>query len=187
MSRVNTYISRTGHILSHPYLTLATRIALGGTFIFAGVAKLVDIGLFVNLVQEYRLLHGTLVQIYGYTLPAVEVAIGVLIVLGLLLRLSASISILAIISFIVAKSFALYHGLEIPCGCFGPVGGAALELGTMSLALDFVLLALALQILLHKGDFLALGPWLLRRGEANHETTPSPPPDDPAPPGQSPY
>ena len=185
MSRVNAYISRTGQILSHSYLTLATRIALGGTFIFAGVAKLPYLPTFASEVEDYQILPHTLAQIFGYVLPGLEVALGAFLILGLFLRISASVGILAVTSFIVAKSAAIIRGLDITiCGCFGPAVPLLLP---QSLAIDFVLLALALQILLHKGDFLALGPWLLRRGEANHETTPSPPPDDPAPPGQSPY
>lgn len=163
MSRAKTYIRRTGQILSHPYLTLATRLALGGIFLFAGVAKLSGLAEFVNLVEEYMILPDTLTQTFAFLLPGVEIALGLLLVLGIFLRSSASVSILVIISFIAAKSFALYKGLEIPCGCFGPIGGIPLQLSSVSLALDVVLLALGFQILFHRGEFLALGPWLRQK------------------------
>lgn len=169
MSRVNTYISRSGQILSHPYLTLATRLALGGIFLFAGVAKLAGLAEFVNLVEEYRILPDTLTQTFAFLLPGVEIALGLLLVLGIFLRSSAAVSILVIISFIVAKSFVLYKGLELPCGCFGPIGGIPLQLSSVSLALDVVLLAMGSQILFHRGEFLALGPWLRHKAAETAE------------------
>lgn len=163
LGRYTRYTTIIGHGLSHRYLTLATRLALGGVFLFAGAAKLGGLAEFVNLVEEYRILPQTLTQIYGFLLPGLEIALGLLLVLGIFLRASASVGILVIISFLVAKSFALYQGLEIPCGCFGPVGGIPLQLSSVSLALDVVLLAMGFQILFHRGEFLALGPWLRQK------------------------
>jgi len=148
-------------VLTHRYLTLFTRFALGGVFIFAGAAKLGQLQGFVQIVNEYQVFpYYSFVQIYGYVLPPLEVAFGVFLVSGLLLRISSSLSILVLISFVIAKSMAFARGMEMPCGCFGEV---AVVLGSQTLALDFFLLALAFQILFHRGEFLALGPWLKSR------------------------
>lgn len=147
-------------MLTHRYLTLFTRFALGGVFIFAGVAKLGQLQGFVQIVHEYEILPYSLAQIYGYVLPPLEVAFGVFLVLGLLLRINSSVSILVLISFVIAKGIIFARGMELPCGCFGEV---AVMLGSQTLVLDFFLLAMAFQILFHRGEFFALGPWLKRR------------------------
>ena len=148
--------------VSHRYVTLATRIALGGLFIFAGVTKLLHLSTFVWEVEQYHILPSSLATAYGYVLPGLEIALGTLLLLGLLLRISASVSILVLISFFIAKCLALARGLDISvCGCFGP---AVPLLVPYSLALDVVLLAFAFQILFRRQDFLALGPWLSRKG-----------------------
>ena len=87
-----------------------------------------------------------------------EIVLGTLLALGLFLRLSASLSGLVVLSFIIAKISAMVRGLGIDiCPCFGP---AMPLLAVHSLIIDFTLLALAIQILFHRGEFLALGPWL---------------------------
>ncbi len=157
---LSPYLRRTGQTLRHRYLTLATRVALGGIFIFAGVAKLGQLPEFASLVRAYDILPHSLAQIYGYTLPAVEVAIGVLLIAGIFSRFSASVSILATISFVIAKSVALSRGMHLTCPCFGQ---AAVMLSSQTLVLDFVMLALAVQIIFHRGEFLALGAWLSQK------------------------
>lgn len=155
-------ISRIGTFLTHPYLTLATRLALGGVLIFSGAAKLPHSDEFVQYVVSYGILPEALAQIYAQALPWVEIALGVFLLSGVFLRLTAIGSALVLISFVIANSFAIYQygGLHSCPMCFGAV---ATLLSTQSLAIDFVLLALAAQILLHRGEFLALGPWLSKK------------------------
>ena len=91
---------------------------------------------------------------YGRALPPLEILLGTLLVLGILLKVSASLSGLLVLSFTIAKITALARGLAIDiCPCFGP---AVPLLTVHSLAIDFVLLALALQLLLHRGEFLSV-------------------------------
>lgn len=171
LSTIRPHItSRIGVFLTHRYMTLATRLALGGVFIFSGALKLPHLAVFVGEVNKYDILPYSLAQIYAYVLPAVEVALGLFLVLGLFLRFSAVVSILITISFIIAKSVALAQGMGImPCWCFGPAGPLMV---TQTLVLDFVMLALACQILFHRGEFLALGPWLSRLARRSTESPP---------------
>jgi uncharacterized membrane protein YphA (DoxX/SURF4 family) len=157
----SSILSEVGQVLSHRYLTLATRFVLGGVFFFAGVAKLGQLPDFVQLVYQYDIFPWySLAQVYGYALPFVEVAIGAFLILGLLLRISSVVSILIVVSFIVAKSVALARGMNIGCGCFGE---AAVMLVSQSLIVDFFDLSMSIQILFHRGELLALGPWLKQR------------------------
>jgi hypothetical protein len=91
-------------------------------------------------------------------LPPIEVLIGVLLIVGIFQKASSALSGLITLSFIIAKILAMARGLHITiCGCFGSLVPL---LSTQSLAIDFVMLALAVQIFFHQGDFMALGPWV---------------------------
>ncbi len=153
--------------MSHRYLTVAARVALGGVFIFAGVAKVHYSSTLIWEIKQYHILPHNLATAYGHVLPTLEITLGILLALGLFLRISASVSTLVVVSFIIAKIVALVRGLDISiCSCFGP---AVPLLTSQSLALDFVLLALAFRILFHRGEFLSLGHWLSQKAEPGGE------------------
>jgi len=71
---------------------------------------------------------------------------------------------LLVLSFTIAKLNALARGLDIDvCPCFGPAMPLFL---VPSLAIDFVLLMLVIQLLLHKSDFLSLGSWFTTKRDS---------------------
>jgi uncharacterized membrane protein YphA (DoxX/SURF4 family) len=161
MSKLVDSVKRGGRLLVHPYVTLATRVLLASTFLFAGIAKLPYPETLIWEINQYHILPPSLATAYGHVLPPLEIALGVFLLLGLFLRTSGLITGLVVLSFTVAKVYALAQGLDIDiCGCFGR---AVPLLAVQSLIIDFVLLALALQVVLHRGEFLSLGPWLERR------------------------
>lgn len=149
--------------LLHRYLALASRIALGGVFIFAGSAKLGNIDTLIWEINQYNILPHQLATAYGYVLPPLEIALGVFLVVGLMLRISSVVSMLVVLSFAIAKIQAFARGLDIDiCPCFGP---AVPLLSSYSLAIDFVLLVLAVLIFFHRGEFLELGSWFSRKAD----------------------
>jgi uncharacterized membrane protein YphA (DoxX/SURF4 family) len=137
------------------YLSFFFRIALGLVFIISGAGKLAEGTAFVDLVEETNILPHSLARAYGTALPYVEIVIGALLVLGLLSRFAAGIGVLTALSFIVGNGTRLYRGLYGECGCFGNI--AYLQFSTRdALIIDVVLLIMAIQILMHKGEFLSL-------------------------------
>ena len=167
MNAIGIKAKHIGRLLLHPYLTLASRMGLAGVFIFAGLAKLHYTDTLVWEIKQYDILPHSLASAYGHVLPTLEIALGILLVLGLFLRVSALVSTLVVLSFTIAKIVALVRGLDISiCGCFGSAGTL---LAVHSLIIDFVLLALALQILFHRGEFLSLGHLLSRKAELGGE------------------
>jgi uncharacterized membrane protein YphA (DoxX/SURF4 family) len=76
-------------------------------------------------VRAYQILPETLVPSVGYALPALEVAVGVVMVGGLGLRVVSAVSVLLLVAFIVGVASAWARGLLIECGCFGGGGEAA--------------------------------------------------------------
>ena len=149
------------YLFHHPYFTLVSRLILGGVFIFAGIVKLPNISTLIWEVERYQILPESLAIVYGYALPPVEIALGTLLILGILIRITASVSGLAVLSFAIAKIAAFARGLDFNiCPCFGP---AVPLLEMHSLAIDFVLLALAIQLISHRIEFLSVDALLLAR------------------------
>jgi len=151
MSKITTNIK---NFLTHPYLTLFSRVAVGGVFLFAGIAKFNHTGALIADVFQYHILSDTLATAYARALPTVEIVLGVFLVLGILQRVTASLAGLLCLSFLIAKILAYAWGLDVHiCSCFGP----AVPLhANYTLALNFVMLALVIQIIFHRGEFLSL-------------------------------
>ena len=143
------------------YVGFTFRLALGTTLIVAGAGKLTERAEFVTLCEELDLLPDILARFYGTALPWVEIVVGSLLLLGLLSRFASGIGILTALSCIIANSIILYRGMNMECGCFGEMGGVIQTRD--ALLIDFALLIMAFQILLHKGEFLSLDSLIFRR------------------------
>jgi uncharacterized membrane protein YphA (DoxX/SURF4 family) len=78
-------------------------------------------------VRAYRLLPETVAQVLGAGLPAVEILLGVLLVVGAGVRPDAVMSAVLMAAFIVGIASAWSRGLRIDCGCFG--SGGSLDVG----------------------------------------------------------
>jgi uncharacterized membrane protein YphA (DoxX/SURF4 family) len=102
---------------------LLARLVVGGVWIAAGAIKLTDPNASVGAVRAYDLLPASLVETVGYLLPALEVVVGLALVLGVLTRGAAVISALLFVAFIIGIASVWARGMEIDCGCFG--GGGA--------------------------------------------------------------
>ncbi len=162
MKKLRRFAELSCEIFRNRYLTFVLRIALGVVFLISGAGKLSEGAAFVDQVEEANILPHALARVYGTALPYVEIVIGALLILGLLSRFAAGIGGLAALSFIIGNSTRLYRGLYGECGCFGNI--ASLQFSTRdALIIDFVLLVLALQILVHKGEFLSLDSKIFRR------------------------
>jgi protein-disulfide isomerase/uncharacterized membrane protein YphA (DoxX/SURF4 family) len=101
------------------------RLVLGGVWLAAGLLKIGDPSENVRAVRAYELLPEPLVQLVGYSLPTLEIVIGVCLVLGLFTRWMGAVSAVILVAFIIGIASAWARGLEIECGCFGGGGGPA--------------------------------------------------------------
>ncbi len=148
-------------IVNNRWLIFALRVALGGIFIAASVTKLSHQAEFINIVTSYGILPDSLARFYALIVPWAELLIGCSLVLGLFTRFAAALSIPLIVSFIIASVYSLFQPVVGGCGCFG----ALITLShPVSLAIDAVMLLIAVQLLLHKheAEFLSIGPLLSR-------------------------
>jgi uncharacterized membrane protein YphA (DoxX/SURF4 family) len=112
---------------AQPWLSTVGRLALALVWFLAGWPKFLDSAGTVRSVRNFRLLPEALVPTFGYTLPLVELALGLLLLLGLGTRLAAALTALMMVVFIVGIASAWARGLQIECGCFGSTGTAPLD------------------------------------------------------------
>lgn len=108
-----------------PWLTLIARLILGGVLLAAGALKIGNLQKSAMAVRAYELLPVSLANFLGYTLPWVEIGVGLLLITGVLVRISGLIGAVTMLAFIVAIGQAWARGLSIDCGCFG--GGGAID------------------------------------------------------------
>ena len=102
-------------------LALILRIALGVIFVYAAWIKLnTRWELFALAIDSYQILPMRWVEFVAHTLPWVELAVGLGLIVGLWLRVWATITsvLLAVFFGLMVRAYA--KGMEISCGCFGP-------------------------------------------------------------------
>jgi uncharacterized membrane protein YphA (DoxX/SURF4 family) len=111
--------------VAQPWLTLLARLILGGVLFAAGALKIGSLQKSAMAVRAYELLPVSLANFLGYTLPWIEIGVGLLLIAGVAVRISGLIGAVTMLAFIVAIGQAWARGLSIDCGCFG--GGGAID------------------------------------------------------------
>ncbi len=155
---------------------LVARLVVGVVWVWAGAAKVLDPLGSIEAVRAYELLPASLVEPVGYALPALELVLGLALLVGAMTRGAALLSAVLLVGFVVGIASAWARGLEIDCGCFG---GGGVEAGASSeypleIARDVGLLALSLLLVWLRSTRLALDGLLFRRTTVR----PAPAPDD---------
>jgi len=111
--------------IAQPWLTLLSRLILGGVLIVAGALKIGNLQKSAMSVRAYEMLPIWLANFFGYALPWVEIGIGALLILGVAVRIMGALGALIMLGFIIAIAQAWVRGLSIDCGCFG--GGGTID------------------------------------------------------------
>ena len=147
--------------LRNRWFLFLLRLALGGIFITAGIAKLSSQAEFINAVIGYGLLPDSLARAYGYALPWAELAIGFCLILGLFTRIASGLVLPIALSFIIANSYAIYRQFQDDCGCFGALVPMSYP---VSLTIDVLMLLMAAVLLMGKEQvaFLSIGALIAR-------------------------
>lgn len=157
----------------HEWAGLLARLVTGGVWIVAGALKVTDPAASIAAVRAYQLLPSSVAEAVGLTLPALELVVGLALVLGVLARGAGVVSALLFVAFIIGIASVWARGIEIDCGCFGG-GGAKADAASSypwEIARDVALLAASAYVALLPRTRLALDNLLFRR------TTPAPDPE----------
>ncbi|MFP4466734.1 MAG: MauE/DoxX family redox-associated membrane protein [Candidatus Goldiibacteriota bacterium] len=104
--------------LSDSRFLAACKIILGFLFVAAAAGKIIDPHTFAADVYSYMILPSALVPFFAATVPWIELAAGLLLILDIKAQSSALIINTMLIMFIAAILIALAQGVDIECGCF---------------------------------------------------------------------
>ena len=96
----------------------ASRLFLGGIFLLAGIPKIIDPTGFSEIVYNYRLLPDIFVNLFALSLPCVETAVGILLLLNVWVPAMALLCTAMMFLFLGALGINMLRGLNIYCGCF---------------------------------------------------------------------
>ncbi len=105
-----------------PWLATLGRLFLAGVWFTAGWPKLLDTEGTVRSVRAFQLVPESLVRPFAYGLPALELVLGVLLLVGLGTRFAAALTAGLMVMFLFGIVMAWTRGLSINCGCFGNTG-----------------------------------------------------------------
>lgn len=108
------------------YQALAIRLALGGVFVWAGTAKLVQTSSFVETVAAFAILPADWVAPFALSVIWIELIAGGLLLLDIWPRSNALVVLLLLVMFSAALGINMYRGNDVTCGCFGGDGGTSL-------------------------------------------------------------
>src|SRR5882724_6794202 len=136
------------------------RLVLGGIFVYAGFSKLLmpnthlwpmfvlkfsitmNISSFAQQVESYKLISPEASQLVAHTLPFVEIALGLLLLIGWRLRIWATAITAIMVGFLAVVTRAYLLHMDINCGCLGTTE----KLNGMNVIRDAAFTALALAI-----------------------------------------
>ena len=108
-----------------PWLTLLSRLILGGVLFAAGALKIGNLQKSAMAVRAYEMLPVELANFLGYALPWIEIGIGLLLIVGASVKVCGLLGAFTMLAFIIAIAQAWARGLSIDCGCFG--GGGTID------------------------------------------------------------
>jgi putative oxidoreductase len=134
-------------LLASAYLSFISRLVLGGVFLYAGASKVLDPGGLAVSIRSYGLgLPEWFVTFSAYSLPLIEVLLGIYLLVGLFTRASAWAVNILLVVFLAALVQGALRGLEIDCGCFGSGFGDEASSLWVDVLRDLGLLVLGLQL-----------------------------------------
>lgn len=131
-----------GKVLHWAYFAL--RLALAAVFIYAGIAKLMEVRAFAGLISEYGLLPRFMLAPVAIMLPVAEIIAG----LGLILEVRGALSAITAMLMLFAGVlwFGILEGLDVDCGCFSPEELAGHDALRQALYRDLGLMAAAVYL-----------------------------------------
>jgi uncharacterized membrane protein YphA (DoxX/SURF4 family) len=139
-------------LLDSRSISLLVRVALGLVFVYSSWAKIADPPGFAEMVWNYRILPGFLVNPVAIVLPWLELLAGLALISGFLRKGAALLVGLMLVGFMVALSTDLARGIAIECDCFPTASEAKTTVALfaamkLDLLRDAGLLLLSFQVL----------------------------------------
>jgi uncharacterized membrane protein YphA (DoxX/SURF4 family) len=127
-------------------IVLIIRFVIAGIFIRAGAVKLADREEFRLAVANYEILPARLVSAAAVGVPAVEVTVGLLLLLGVLSGVVAAVLAALLVCFSAAIAVNLARGRVFACGCDGGTAPQLISWGHVTVNVVLVALAISVSI-----------------------------------------
>ncbi|MBV7294856.1 DoxX family membrane protein [Corynebacterium sp. TAE3-ERU12] len=103
-------------------ISALARFGLAGVWLWSGFVKLLNPLDTRQAIAAYELVPVDFLETLAVLLPAVELILGLMLLLGVFIRCAGVISALIIVAFLIGIGSAWARGLTIDCGCFGGGG-----------------------------------------------------------------
>jgi uncharacterized membrane protein YphA (DoxX/SURF4 family) len=97
---------------------LAIRLLLGLMFVYASLDKIADPAAFARIVYQWQTVGPVPSNLVAVTLPWIELAAGLLLIVGAWKREAAAVVAVMLIVFVAAAVGVLVRGIDVDnCGC----------------------------------------------------------------------
>jgi uncharacterized membrane protein YphA (DoxX/SURF4 family) len=149
-------------IITDRRVILIFRLILGATFIYASLDKIAHPEQFAKIVYNYKILPGSLINIFAVILPWVEFLAGCFLILGIFTESASLLLSFLLVIFVIAISINLLRGVNLNCGCFS-TNPAGKKEGVSLLFRDFLFLFMGLMIFFFNQGFAAISSLYSRK------------------------
>ncbi len=144
-------MSGLNKFLQNDYLSLITRLVVGGIFIYASLDKIAHPAEFARIVYNYHLTSDDLVNLVAIILPWLELICGLSVILGYYKEGGILIISFLTIVFIIAIGINVIRGVDLECGCF-TVSSRSRGNSLSLLYRDVLLLAVCIYVWLNRSQ-----------------------------------
>jgi len=124
------------------------RLIFGGTFIYASLSKIAFPTAFAEIVNNYGILPSSLSKLAAFSLPWIELILGIFLITGIFIRESAFFLSFLIIIFMAAIIHKALNGTVGDCGCFSIGSLNETQSIVLIITRDVLLLLLGIIVLL---------------------------------------
>jgi putative oxidoreductase len=124
------------------FLFLA-RLGIGCMFLWGSLPKIRQPYDFLSSVYSYELVGPKLGMFVAMTLPWLEIFVGICLIGGVFISGALLVSTGMAMMFTFVIGSALYHGLDITCGCFGASSTEIVNYSTLIRACVILLFSVA--------------------------------------------
>jgi len=146
-------------IVSSRRLYVFVRIGLAALFLYGGAVKLMDPGAFARVIDAYGLVPEAMLPFVAVSLPILEVAAG----LALLLDRREGLAVITglLLLFVAVLGYGVWQDLDVDCGCFSQEELASRDGLRNALYRDIFLVGVVI-------PFLYLSRWMRKPLTENH-------------------
>lgn len=103
------------------YISMISRLIVGGVFLFSGISKVLDKNSIANHIFDYQLLSPTASALMSPVIVILEIVLASLLIVGFAIQEDSLIAALLLISFSLGIAINLKRGRIIDCHCFGKI------------------------------------------------------------------